>query len=215
MKHLIYALILCTLICCSNNQETGENTDIVYCKGIIENGTYANDYFGFTLDIPSDWRVISADEYSERNMPIRQEVNIKVDDIKDRQEYFETLLVIEKDTTADTLYSFIVFMAEDRRKIKHSPKQYLEYSAKFINQDYPNEYPIYKFGPIKSQSTLGNKDFLAQPAFIWSSPDRKRNQITYCQEFGDHLLVVQLGGVSWKAEIKDAKKLLNSIKWKN
>jgi hypothetical protein len=216
MKYLTYILTFCLLASCSNNQQTEAvgKKDSTFSKGTFDNGTYTNDYFGFSFNLPENWRVVPLEEYLERNKSVQAQVKEKVDDFDEKEQYFQNMLVIEKDKQKDTLYSYIIFMSEDKSKTKHNAHQYFEYSEKLINQDHPDTYPKYKFGPLKTQKTIGGKDFLAQPVFIYTDEESKSSQMTYCKEFNQHLLVIQLGGVAWKAEIAEAKDLLKSIEWK-
>ncbi|MCB0761810.1 MAG: hypothetical protein KDC12_09840 [Flavobacteriales bacterium] len=204
-------MLLSVLQSCSTEDSTNNQNVVSSNSGIIENDVYTNDYFDFSLPIPVEWKVITLDgEVSEFELDNAEKDHLTSKGAVDV--HSKTLLEMEKKVHPDSAGIRIVFLSEDRSGIKHGAREYLEYAQQLMRDMDGNSEVRYEFGSIKSQSTIGGKDFLAQPVFFWNQ-GIKQAQMTYCQEFKDYLLVVVLSGFVSKAELAEAKAVLSAVEW--
>jgi len=218
LKHLLFTANLLFLLSCSTvddkaTETVSQNVPKTDVTGTLADSSYSNEYFGFQLAIPSEWRVIPEKEYKKRNKVRKNSYEHKIDNLEELAERYQKLLVLERDSTVDGLYSTILFLAEDNSETGHDPKEYFTYTSNLVNRDHPSDYPIYTFGSLKPQNTIGGLEFLAQPSKVQTSETTGRNVMTYCREFEGFLLVVQMDNIAKKEEIEVAKKLLRTIIW--
>ncbi|WP_335973483.1 hypothetical protein [Gaetbulibacter jejuensis] len=148
MKKYFYLLLFSLLIIsCKKNSEE----DLMYSRGIISEGNYTNNYFGFTLNFePQTWSIVNKDIVDSLSENALENVFDNVDEETVEVSESNPLLVLNK-TFSDSEDGFtpsFTIIAEDLRGntvlTAHDYIEALKQQLLFSNIDYKindSEYP--------------------------------------------------------------------------
>jgi hypothetical protein len=183
-----------------------------YEKGKLTKRSYTNKYFGFTIQVPESWKILTKSEQqlNQTNKEAelaenKSEINTKIETSKPN---WNSLLSLQQ---GDWLPG-ITFMSEKIEPIPNvtNALEYLEYTQVFMKENYSTGYPTYSDGTV-SKDSVGSKVFLVQ-TFEIETENEFYYQKTFCAQYGDYLLniITNYQNVDQENELRE---LLSIIEW--
>lgn len=181
--------------------------------GTLQHQSFTNDYFSFSLEIPTDWTITTEDQLEIDALEHKNELIVKDSSLEEKYENSESnwypMLTLQHLDYQPSIH----FMAENIDPIPTTKNaiEYLEYTRWFFMDVHGNDnYPIYYNGEIGT-ANVAEKPFLYQ-LFLLEYEDSKLYQKTYCAQYGDYLLNI-VTTFENDAQNESILNLLESIEW--
>jgi hypothetical protein len=210
MRSVTPFLFICLIVSCRQTPKAPKTFDY----GKIENGTYSNTYFDFTMPIPETWEVQNEEQLKASRERGEQYIASKnerlASQLKDI-DYAALLSVFKyrKDTITGTFNPSFMFVTENISRAPgiNSPIKYFEQSQRMMRQSGVG----YNIKPGFDRMNLGGKEFVRMQTTLTVN-GIEVNQAYYCTLIKDFALVLIISYVD-EEQHEELREAVNKVRF--
>lgn len=206
-----FLLYLSTLLVLSGYAQTPKPNDVNFHKGTLNGNIFSNDYFGFKIEIDSQWHILNKAD-------INRLINERMDALNQSKEEAPTIskgAEILLSLTIDTLETMphVLFSVLDLKyfpQLKNEKDYLMDYSNQ-VKKMYAGYDLQLTFTEVKPEM-IGEKTFSTMLITI-KADNFIAYQKRYSTKFNDKLFNI-MTNYATEANSKDCRDLLNKMQWK-